>query len=212
MFSQYSHEFQTITEAGEDTIYVDRKKRIAINEEVNNDEVLENLGLKREDLEEVRAAEVGNIFTLNDKFSKPLELGFIDEEGASKNVLMGCYGIGPSRLVGVITELYGDDRGLVWPENIAPFKVYLAQLGEDEGVIKASEELYQSLTQAGITVLYDDRDLRPGEKFADADLMGIPYRLVVSQKTVEAGKYELKKRGEWEVEMLSSDDLLNKLS
>ncbi len=212
MFSQYSHEFQTITEAGEDTIYIDRKKRIAINEEVNNEEVLKNLGLKREDLEEVRAAEVGNIFTLNDKFSKPLELSFIDEDGASKNVLMGCYGIGPSRLVGVITELYGDDRGLVWPENIAPFKVYLAQLGEDESVISAANELYESLTQAGITVLYDDRDIRPGEKFADADLMGIPYRLVVSQKTVEAGKHELKKRGESDVTMLTNDDLLNKLS
>ena len=103
MFSQFSHEFQTVCEAGEDTIYLDRKKGIAINEEVNDDKVLAELGVKREDLEEVRAAEVGNIFTLKDKFSKPLGLNYLDENNQEMDVLMGCYGIGPSRLVGVIT-------------------------------------------------------------------------------------------------------------
>jgi len=211
MFSQFSHEFQTVCEAGEDTIYLDRKKGIAVNEEVNNDEVLKNLGLKREDLEEVKAAEVGNIFTLKDKFSKPLGLTFRDENDKEQNVLMGCYGIGPSRLVGVITELLGDEKGLVWPVNIAPYKVYLARLGEDDNTIKAADALYERLQTAGISVLYDDRDARAGEKFADADLLGIPYRVVVSQKTIESGKLELKKRTETEVQMLTEAELLKVL-
>lgn len=206
-FSQFSHEFQTICEAGEDTIYLDRKKNIAVNEEVNDDKVLSDLGLKREDLEEVKAAEVGNIFTLKDKFSKPLGLTFVDEDDKERNVLMGCYGIGPSRLVGVIAELLGDEKGLVWPSVIAPNQVYLVRLGEEEHVIKAADELYDELESAGISVLYDDRDARAGEKFADADLLGIPYRVVVSAKTVEQHKVELKKRTSTEVELISADEL-----
>lgn len=211
MFSQFSHEFQTICDAGEDTIYVDRKKCIAINEEVNNDAVLNDLGLRREDLEEVKAAEVGNIFTLKDKFSKPLGLTFVDENGQEQNVLMGCYGIGPSRLVGVITELLGDDKGLVWPENIAPFKVYLARLGEDEEVINAANELYENLQTANISVLYDDRDTRAGEKFADADLLGMPYRVVVSKKTLEQGKIEMKARTGADSTLMTIEELKNQL-
>lgn len=211
MFSQFSHEFQTICEAGEDTIYLDRKKQIAINEEVNTNEVLASLGLKREDLEEVRAAEVGNIFTLKDKFSKPLNLTFVDENDTEQNVLMGCYGIGPSRLVGVITELLGDDKGLVWPENIAPYKVYLVRLGEDEVVIKAADELAADLEASGITVLYDDRDARAGEKFNDADLIGLPYRVIVSAKTMEQGQIEFKKRTETESTLITTSELKNLL-
>lgn len=212
MFSQFSHEFQTVTEAGEDTIYLDRKKKIAVNEEVLEDSVLKDLGLKREELEEVRAAEVGNIFTLNDKYSTPLGLMFADESGQQKPVLMGCYGIGPSRLVGVITELLADDKGLVWPENIAPAKVYLARLGNISDVVSAADNLYDSLTAAGVEVLYDDRDARAGEKFADADLLGIPYRLVISQKTVESGKHELKARIMTDVSLLSSEEILKTLA
>ena len=207
MFSQFSHEYQTVCEAGEDTIYLDRKKKIAINEEVNTDEVLKDLGLNREDLEEVKAAEVGNIFTLKDKFSKPLELTFVDEDDEVKNVLMGCYGIGPSRLVGVITELLGDEKGLVWPDNIAPYKVYLAALGQDGEVVEAAEKLYKDLQASGVTVLYDDRDVRPGEKFADADLLGMPYRVVISNKTIEQGKIELKKRTESDATFITTDEL-----
>lgn len=207
MFSQFSHEFQTVCNAGEDTIYLDRNKGIAVNEEVNNDEVLSDLGLNRADLEEVRAAEVGNIFTLKDKFSKPLGLTFVDEDNKEQNVLMGCYGIGPSRLVGVITELLGDDKGLVWPINISPFKVYLVRLGEEENVVKAADDLYKDLTESGISVLYDDRNARAGEKFADADLLGMPYRVVISAKTVEQGKVELKKRTEDESVLVSVENL-----
>jgi len=207
MFSKYSHEFQTVCEAGEDTIYLDRQKGIAVNEEVNNPEVLENLDLKADDLEEVRAAEVGNIFTLKDKFSKPLELNFTDEEGKTQPVLMGCYGIGPSRLVGVMTELLADDKGLVWPAGIAPYDVYLVSLGADDEVVKAADELYDSLKKQNIKVLYDDRDERAGEKFADADLLGIPHRVVISKKTLEQSKLEYKARIGQDIQLISSEEL-----
>lgn len=212
MFSQFSHEFQTVTAAGEDTVYLDRKKKIAVNEEVLTDEVLADLGLSRDNLEEVRAAEVGNIFTLQDKYSKPLDLTFTDQNGELRPVLMGCYGIGPSRLVGVITELLSDDKGLVWPEGIAPAKVYLARLSDQEGVVAAADDIYNRLTAAGALVLYDDRDTRAGEKFADADLLGIPYRIVVSQRTVEQDKHELKRRTSEEVQLLSTDEIIKTLA
>lgn len=212
IFAQFSHEFQTLSEVGEDTIYVHEGKNIAINQEVYTDEVLKELGVEKKDLVEKSAVEVGNIFTLNTRFSEPLELNYVDENGKQQPVFMGSYGIGPSRLVGLLAEHFADDKGLVWPENVAPYKVYLASLGVDKKVISATDKLYKSLTDAGITVLYDDRDLRPGEKFADADLMGIPYRVVVSEKTVDAGKHELKKRGETDVIMLTDNELLNKLS
>lgn len=211
-FSQYSHEFQTVIPAGEDTLYLDRQKQIAVNEEVFTDEVLAQLELDRSQLEEVRAAEVGNIFTLKDKYSSPLELHFTDENGERKPVLMGCYGIGPSRLVGVITELLADDKGLVWPEAVAPAKVYLARLGDNDAVVKQADELYQRLTEQGVGVLYDDRDLRPGEKFADADLLGIPWRVVISDKTAAAGNYELKARQSTDTTLVNFDELLNKLN
>lgn len=212
MFSQYSHEFQTLTEAGEDTIYLDRSKRIAVNDEVYNDQVLAELGLERERLEEVKAAEVGNIFTLKDKFSGPLGLTFTDESGQEQTVLMGCYGIGPSRLVGVITELMADEHGLVWPENIAPFTVYLARLGMEDTVVTAADKLYDELTASGIEVLYDDRDARPGEKFADADLLGMPHRVVVSARSLEQGKIEHKLRTEAEASLETVESLKKALT
>lgn len=212
MFSQFSHEYQTLTEAGEDTIFIDRNKKIAINEEVYNDEVLAQLNLKREDLEEVRAAEVGNIFTLKDKFSKPLNLTFVDDAGQTQAVMMGCYGIGPSRLMGVITERLADDKGLVWPEVIAPAKVYMARLGFDDEVVKVADELYDRLTQNGIAVLYDDRDMRPGEKFADADLFGIPYRVVISNKTVTASQLEIKQRTNKEAVMMETQAFIEQMT
>ncbi len=211
MFSQYSHEYQTVCEAGEDTIYLDRKKGIAVNEEVFTDEVLADLGLSRDGLEQVNAAEVGNIFTLGTKFSTPLGLTFVDENDQEKEVLMGCYGIGPSRLVGVITELLGDEKGLVWPEAIAPFKVCLVRVGLEEAVTAAADKLYQELINGGVSVLYDDRDVRPGEKFADADLLGMPHRVVISNRTLEQGKMEYKSRTASEAEMLDETELKNRL-
>lgn len=193
-FSKYSHEFQTVSPVGEDTIYVHKAKNIAINKEVLTDEVLTDLAISREDLEEKTAVEVGNIFTLSTKFSDALKLTYSGAEGNSHPVFMGSYGIGPSRLMGLIAEHFADDKGLVWPEAIAPAKVYLACLGDTPATVTAADDLYNRLTAAGTSVLYDDRDIRPGQKFGDADLMGIPYRVVISDKTVAAGTVELKAR------------------
>ena len=193
-FSKYSHEFQTVSPVGEDTIYVHKAKNIAINKEVLTDEVLADLDISREDLKEETAVEVGNIFTLSTKFSDALKLTYSGVEGNSHPVFMGSYGIGPSRLMGLIAEHFADDKGLVWPEAIAPARVYLARLGNTLETIAAADDLYNHLTAAGTSVLYDDRDIRPGQKFGDADLMGIPYRVVISDKTVAAGTVELKAR------------------
>lgn len=209
-FSKYSHEFQTVSEVGEDTIYVDETKKLAVNKEVYSDEVLAELGLNKDDLIEKTAVEVGNIFTLGTKYSDTLELVFTDDDGSVKSVYMGSYGIGPSRLMGLLAEHFADEKGLVWPLNVAPAKVYLARLGDDAEVVKQADELYESLTSNGVEVLYDDRDARAGEKFADADLLGIPYRVVVSAKT-GAGKLELKARTEEKSELVDLDQLLKTL-
>lgn len=193
-FSKYSHEFQTLSEVGEDIIYVHEAKKIAINQEVYNDEVLADLGVNKDELVERKAVEVGNIFTLGNKFSDALGLTFTAEDGSTQPVFMGSYGIGPSRLMGLIAEHFADDKGLVWPDAVAPARVYIARLGNSEEVINQADALYESLTVAGVGVLYDDRDLRPGEKFADADLLGIPYRVVISDKTVAGNVYEIKAR------------------
>jgi len=210
-FTEFSHEFQTVTEAGEDTIYLNRDKKIAINEEVYNERVLSLLGLKASELEKVKAAEVGNIFSFGGTKSEQLGLVFTDENGKNRPVILGSYGIGIGRLMGVIAEHFADDRGLVWPENIAPTKVYLASLGDIPHVISAADKLYEELTKANIAVLYDDRTVSAGEKFADADLMGLPYRLVVSDKTVATGKHELKARTHEQVHMLATSELVKKL-
>lgn len=211
-FSKYSDEFQTLSPVGEDTIYVHEGKRIAVNQEVYTDEVLADLGIKKEELVEKTAVEVGNIFTLGEKYSAALDLTYSDEQGNKKPVFMGSYGIGPSRVMGLIAEHFADDKGLVWPENIAPFRVYLASVGMDETVTHASDELYEKLTAAGIEVLYDDRDERPGTKFADAELLGIPYRVVMSAKTCETGQVELKARRAETPEMITDDELLKRLA
>ncbi len=189
VFSQYSHEFQTVTEVGEDTIYFNKDKSVVLNKEVLTDDVLEQFHIKRDELESARAAEVGNIFTLKDKYSTPLGLEFTDQDGQRKPALMGCYGIGVSRVMGVIAEKFADDKGLIWPESIAPYQYYLIAIGND--ATAKAEEIYN---QDSELVLYDDRDLRPGEKFADAELIGIPYRIVISDKTLANKSFELVKR------------------
>ena len=208
-FSKYSHEFQTLTGAGEDTIYIDENKGIAINSEVYNDEVIENLGLKKEDLVEKRAIEVGNIFSLGTKFSEPFDLKYKDEKGDEKLVIMGSYGLGLTRLMGTIVEVSSDDKGIIWPESIAPFKVHLLALGDDEKTNSEGDKLYERLTEKGIEVLYDDRrDVSAGEKFADADLIGIPYRVVVSKRSLTDGGFEVKKRTEEKGRVVSLDELI----
>ena len=208
-FSKYSHEFQTITGAGEDTIYLDEASGIALNKEVFNDEVLTQLNLKRENLVEHKAIEVGNIFDLKTKYSKPFDLSFTDEKGEKHIVLMGCYGIGLSRLMGTVVEALADDKGIIWPESIAPYAIHLLALGDSEEVSVEAEKVYEGLLKAGVEVLFDDRkDLSAGEKFSDADLLGIPYRAVVSARSLKENGIELKKRTEEKGKIISLDELL----
>ena len=202
VFSKYSHEFQTFLPVGEDKVYYNKDKSVVLNEEVLNDEVLKDLGVKREELSETTAAEVGNIFTLKYKFSEPLGLEFNDKDGKRQTVFMGCYGIGVSRVMGVIVEKYADEKGLVWPENIAPFKYYVTGIGEQGE--KLAQEIYDKDTE---NVILDDRDMRPGQKFADSELMGIPYRIVISDKTLEKGGAELTDRKTGEVKIVKLEEI-----
>lgn len=206
IFSKYSHEFQTILPVGEDTIYYNTNKSAYINKEVYNDEVLKDLGVDGEEFESTSAAEVGNIFKLKFKYSEPLGLKYIDDSNKQQTVYMGCYGIGVSRLMGVIAEKFADEKGLVWPESVAPYKYYLVGIGE-AGSQKA-EELYALNEKC---ILFDDRDKRPGEKFADAELMGIPYRVVVSDKTLEKNQAEVTNRATGEVKLMNIDELIRGL-
>lgn len=211
-FTQFSHEFQTICEAGEDIIYLHREKNIAVNEEVLDDENLAKLGIKREELEKVKSAEVGNIFNFGTHKSQQTNFAFTNEQGERQYVHLGSYGIGITRAMGVIVEKFADEKGLVWPEAIAPARVYIARLGNDDTVVHEADKLYEDLTQNGVLVLYDDRDMRPGEKFADADLLGIPYRVVISSKTVAAKQLEIKQRSSDEAVMMEPQAFIKKLN
>lgn len=203
-FTKFSHEFQTICDAGEDVIYLHREKNIAVNEEVIDDAVKE-LGIAREELEVVKTAEVGNIFNFGAQKTDEMGLKFTNSEGQQASIYMGSYGIGITRAMGVIVEKFADDKGLVWPEAVAPYRVYLATIGD---VAEQAEALYEELQSKGVEVLYDDRDVRPGEKFADADLIGIPHRVVLSPKLVEQGTFEYKARTSDAASVLTKEDLL----
>lgn len=204
-FTQYSHEFQTACEAGEDVIYVHRAKGIAINKEILDEENMAKLDVRRDELEELKTSEVGNIFSFGTDKSRQMGLSFMDENGRQQFVHLGSYGIGVTRVMGVLVEKLADEHGIVWPEGVAPAQVYLVRLGAGEEVLQAADKLYNDLTQQGVGVLYDDRDERAGEKFADADLMGIPYRLVISDKTVADKQVEIKKRTSPETRLVSYD-------
>jgi prolyl-tRNA synthetase len=195
-FSKYSHEFQALSPIGEDTIYVCEKCRIAVNKEIVSEQ---NSCPKcmNVDLVEKKAIEVGNIFKLMTRFSDAFKFKFKDAGGKDQPVIMGCYGIGPSRLMGTIAEIFHDDKGIMWPEAIAPFRVHLVSLGADEEVQKVANQLYTDLQAKNIEVLFDDREkASAGEKLSDADLIGIPYRLVISKKTIAEKSVEFKKRSE----------------
>jgi prolyl-tRNA synthetase len=220
-FSKYSHEFQTISSSGEDTIFLNGEKDFAVNKEVMglDNDILKELGFdEKSKLSEYKAIEVGNIFDLKTKYSKPFDLSYIDQKGTKHLVLMGCYGIGLSRLIGTVVEVLSDDKGIIWPESIAPFAVHLLSLGEDEKVKKQALQVYENLTKSGIEVLFDDRSgISPGEKFADSDLLGIPFRAVVSLRSmkdssVEAGcGIEVKRRNEEKGKIITLTELLKLL-
>lgn len=197
IFAKFSHEYQTLLPVGEDTVYYNKDKSLVFNKEVFEDDILAEFGVKKSDFTEDKAAEVGNIFKLKFKYSEPLGLKYTDESNNVQNVYMGCYGIGVSRVMGVIAEKFADDKGLIWSESVAPFKYYLVGIGE-KGVLEA-DNLYAGHENE---ILYDDRDARPGEKFADSELMGIPYRIVVSDKTLAEGKAELSVRATGETKLV----------
>ena len=206
-FSKYSHEFQAVTPAGEDTIHICDACKIAVNQEI-----IEEVGgcpsCGNKILHAERAIEIGNIFKLGTRFSGPFEFNYLDAAGQDQPVIMGCYGIGPSRLIGTIVEIAHDDRGMIWPEAVAPFLVHLISLKQNE----AAEKLYQTLAAAGIEALYDDREISAGEKFAEADLMGMPYRVLVSEKTLAQGSAEVKIRATGAVEIIKLEKLVEFLA
>lgn len=208
-FTKFSHEFQTICDAGEDILYVHRGKNVAVNEEVL-DEAVAELGINKDELEKVKSAEVGNIFNFGAEKCEQMNIHFTDKDGSEKPVYLGSYGIGITRVMGVIVEKFADEKGIVWPENIAPAKVYLVQIGRNSK--QAADELYEALSAKNIDVIYDDRDERPGAKFADAELMGIPYRVTVSDRLLADEKFEFTARAGGETTLLTHDELLAKLS
>ncbi len=209
-FSKYSHEFQTATPAGEDIIYVCQKCQLAINKEIKDENPI-CPKCQSADFKETKAVEVGNIFKLGTKYSAPFDLKYKDQNGQEQFVIMGCYGLGPARVMGAIVETSHDDKGIIWPENVAPYKYHLLALGDDEAVKKAADELYEKLIGNNFEVLYDDRELAAGQKFAEADLIGLPYRLVISAKTLAKSSVEIKKREEEKTELIKLSKITKSL-
>ena len=207
-FTKFSHEFQTICDAGEDILYVHRGKNIAVNEE-DLDEAVKELGISKDELEKVKSAEVGNIFNFGTEKCDQMNLHFTDKDGTEKPIYLGSYGIGITRVMGVIVEKFADDKGIVWPEQIAPAKVYLVQIGQESKA--TADALYDELMDKGVEVIYDDRDERPGAKFADSELMGIPYRVTVSDRLLGDEKFEVTPRETGVAELLTREELLAKL-
>lgn len=207
-FTKFSHEFQTICDAGEDVLFINDDQTVAVNEEVLDDATAE-LGVDKSTLKPVTTAEVGNIFKFGTEKSEQMQVYFTDRDGQQKPIYLASYGIGITRVMGVIVEKFADERGIVWPEAVAPAKVYLVQIG-DESKAEA-DKLYDELMTAGIGVIYDDRDERPGAKFADAELMGIPYRVTVSDRNLANGQFEYTTRQTGETRLLTRDELLGTL-
>jgi prolyl-tRNA synthetase len=198
-FSKYSHEYQVVTESGEDIIYICEKCKVAINKEIKP-------SLKKcpdcnySKFRQKKTVEVGNMFKLGDKYSLPFNLKFQDKNGQEKPVIMGCYGVGLARIMAAAIELNHDDKGIIWPEEIAPFDIHLIEIKAK----KEADKLYDKLKKQGKEVLYDDReDVSPGEKLTEADLIGIPTRFVISEKTLKNKSIEVKKRNKAKVDLMS---------
>ena len=206
-FTKFSHEFQTICEAGEDVLFVNDEQTIAVNEEVLDDAVSE-LGIQKENLKPVKSAEVGNIFKFGTEKSEQMNIFYTDQEGNKKPVYLASYGIGITRVMGVLVEKMADDKGIVWPSSVAPFQVHLLSLGVNEKAL----EIYNQMTARGVEVLYDDRDKGAGEKFADADLMGMPYQVILGKRSLESGKAEVKNRATGETEEVAFDELVSRFA
>jgi prolyl-tRNA synthetase len=208
--TKISYEFMVLTDAGEDNVLYCEKCNYCINTEIAK--------IKKGDtcpkctvsaLNEGVASEVGNVFDLGDKYPQAFNFTYKDAEGNEKHPIVGCYGIGTTRLMGVVAERFADDKGLVWPAAVAPFRVHILALGAKEEVKTKAEELLVEFEKRGIEVLLDDRDVSAGTKFADSDLIGIPTRVVVSEKSLAAGGYEMKDRATGHTEIMNSGGLLN---
>lgn len=206
-FCKYSHEFQTLTDAGEDNIYICDKCGIAINEEVLEDLKGKCPECESGELRKEKAIETGNIFQLKTRYTDPFNFKFLDSDGKEKPVIMGCYGLGPSRIMGTVAEVLSDESGIVWPKEIAPYQVHLVSLGKSDEVMKRAEEIYESLQSKNIEVLFDDREETAGIKLKDSDLIGIPIRIVVSEKTLQQDAVEIKKRREENLEIVKIGEL-----
>lgn len=212
-FCKFSHEFQTLCEYGEDLIYINEEKKVAINREIFTDEIVAEFGLSKADFVERKAIEVGNIFKLGTKFSDGLGLQYVDENGERKPVIMGSYGIGPGRVMGTIVETHHDEKGIIWPLEVAPYKVHIVALGKEDAINQEADRLYRQLNDNGIETLLDDRiNLNPGAKFADADLIGCPVRITVSGKNMENRQYEVKRRAGGDVEFIPQDNIMHYLN
>lgn len=196
---EYSHEFQTRCETGEDTIYLDKKTGVAYNKEVKPEGADSN-----PNFEVFNACEVGNIFPLGTKFTKANGFEYTDKDGEKKPIIMSSYGIGISRLMGVLVEKFHDDKGIIWPKNVAPYLVHLVDLQQPE----ESKKIYEQLIKAGVECLWDDREMSPGEKFADADLIGCPIRVLVSSRSLQNGGVEMKLRNESEGKVVSIEKMV----
>ena len=207
-FTKFSHEFQTICDAGEDTLYVNDDQTVAVNEEVL-DEAAQEMGIDKSSLKPVVSAEVGNIFKFGTEKSTTMNFCFAGEDGKEHPIYLASYGVGITRVMGVIVEKFADEKGIVWPEAVAPAKVYMVQIGEESKA--QADALYEELQAAGIEVLYDDRNERPGAKFADSELLGIPYRVTVSDRLLADQKFEFTPRETGVPELLTHDELLAKL-
>jgi prolyl-tRNA synthetase len=205
---KFSHEFQTLCDAGEDNIYVHKNEPVALNAEIFNDHTLANGGWKSEDFELKKAAEVGNIFTFGTKKCEELGLYVTDANKSKQPVFLGSYGIGITRLVGVLAETFSDDKGLIWPAAVAPMMVHVVVLKDT--VMDKAREIATRIGEK-VDVLFDDRNLSAGQKFAESDLLGMPWRVVISEKTVAADKVEVVERATGKATMMSLDELMKML-
>ncbi len=208
---EYTHEFQVLTPVGEDTIIYCTKCDYAQNKEIALVRGGQRCPKCDADVMEGQAVEVGNVFRLGTRYSDAFDLKFTNEKGEKQPVIMGSYGIGPTRVMGTLAEIFNDEKGLIWPEAVAPYALHLVELkSEKAGVKKFAEKVYAQLTKADVEVLYDDRDASAGEKFADADLIGCPWRAVVSEKNGD--KIELKARNSKVSKQVTLTELLKKLT
>lgn len=213
---EYTHEFQVIAPGGEDTIIYCPNGDFAQNKEIAKLKKGDECPLCKKSLKEDRSIEVGNIFPLGTKYSQAMKAYFVDKDGQKKPIIMGCYGLGPSRTMGAIVEIHHDEKGIIWPDSTAPYHIHLLSLVNkskplEAKIKKTSDKLYQDLQKAGLEVLYDDRDKSPGEKFVEADLIGLPFRVIVSEKTIAKDSVEVKRRDSEKVELVEIEKLSSKL-